>query len=268
MLTGISCRDDTPVGYPAAMSIAERTPSLTVLTGSKVHGTNVSDQDDTDYISVVVETEQEIAGFGNAKTIQKRTQPEGVRSGPGDVDHTYFPLRHFLSLAMSGNPSILQLFYAPDFSIVHATALGESLMAQRSLIASKSAGPRFLGYMKSQHERLGLGKSRGKPRPELVEQYGFDTKYAGHLIRLGCQGVELLTYGKITLPMKDADRQLVVDVRTGKVPLERCLDAADSLERELKRLIDTPGAGVLPDEPDRHNLERWLLDTYRLVWGR
>ena len=38
-------------------------------------------------------------------------------------------------------------------------------------------------------------------RPELVAVHGYDTKYAMHALRLGLQGIELLTTGRITLPV-------------------------------------------------------------------
>src|SRR5688572_31106775 len=42
-------------------------------------------------------------------------------------------------------------------------------------------------------------------RPELEEMYGFDTKYAMHMLRLGFQGVELLTTGRLNLPMRSEE---------------------------------------------------------------
>jgi hypothetical protein len=38
-------------------------------------------------------------------------------------------------------------------------------------------------------------------RPELVAVHGYDTKYAMHALRLGLQGIELLSTGRITLPV-------------------------------------------------------------------
>jgi len=43
-------------------------------------------------------------------------------------------------------------------------------------------------------------------RPELVAIQGYDTKYAMHAFRLGCKGIELLTSGRITLPIPEPHR--------------------------------------------------------------
>jgi len=47
--------------------------------------------------------------------------------------------------------------------------------------------------------------------------YGFDTKYAMHMLRLGFQGVELLTTGRLSLPMREPERSYLLDVRRGRL---------------------------------------------------
>jgi hypothetical protein len=66
-------------------------------------------------------------------------------------------------------------------------------------------------------------------RPELVAVHGYDTKYA---LRLGLQGVELLSTGRITLPVPEPDRAYLRSIRRGERPLD-----------EVRALLPTP----LPD---------------------
>src|SRR2546423_1793482 len=76
------------------------------------------------------------------------------------------------------------------------------------------------GCLPAQKQAM-LGQRGGhRPtRPELVEAHGHDTKFAGHVLRLGYQGVEFLESGRITLPMPEPQRQRVLAVRRGEVPL-------------------------------------------------
>lgn len=55
-------------------------------------------------------------------------------------------------------------------------------------------------------------------RPELVERFGYDTKFAMHAVRLGLQGVEYVETGKITLPSPDA--QLLQAIRSGAFAID------------------------------------------------
>src|SRR5262245_42672546 len=97
-----------------------------VEVGSTAHGTGLPGGEDHDQLAVVVETPAQVLGldpFG-FRTVMLRTQPEGVRSGPGDIDRTLHSLRRFIRLAASGNPSILMTLWAP---IEFCTPLGLEL---------------------------------------------------------------------------------------------------------------------------------------------
>ncbi len=48
----------------------------------------------------------------------QRTQPEGARSGPGDLDLVAYSLRKWLRLAISGNPTVLLLLFSHVESLV------------------------------------------------------------------------------------------------------------------------------------------------------
>lgn len=85
-----------------------------------------------------------------------------------------------------------------------------------------------------------------------------------HMLRLGFQGVELLTTGRLSLPMREPERSFLLDVRRGKVSEQHCFNQAEALERELTELA---AGGVLPEAPDEARVERWVLDAYRRRWA-
>lgn len=238
---------------------------LRTLVGSTIHGVNVQAQDDRDEMGVVIEPIDHVIGLQHWETAIERTKPEGVRSGPGDLDLTFHSLRKFCRLASKGNPSILLLLFVPDSGVVQTSELGERLRDQRSMFLSQNCGAAFLGYMQAQRERLSgeRGSRHGKPRQELIDQYGFDTKYAGHIVRLGFQGVELATFGTVTLPMREEERQYIVDIRTGKIPLNEVLKKAGTLERALRDAIDT---GCLPKHPQYKIIDDFLQAAYLRTW--
>jgi hypothetical protein len=90
--------------------------------------------------------------------------------------------------------------------------------------------------------------------------YGFDTKYAMHMLRLGLQGVELLTTGRLSLPMREPERSYLLDVRRGKLSEQECLTRAGELEHELSDLETT---SPLPEAPQEGHVEEWVLDACR-----
>jgi uncharacterized protein len=102
-------------------------------------------------------------------------------------------------------------------------------------------------------------------RPELIEQYGFDTKYAGHVLRLGYQGIEFLESGRLTLPMREPERTHVLDVRNGRVSFEDVLAEADDLQHRLEDRLQN---SQLPERPDYDRVNKFLAEAYLAWWKR
>lgn len=240
-------------------------PILEIVVGSTLHGTAVQDGlEDLDMMAIVVERPRQFVGFAQTDTWVHRTKPQGVRSEAGDIDLAVYGLRKFLGLALKGNPAILLAFFAPQSFVRRYDVRGMQLQALAPYVVSKQAFQPFRGYMKQQHERLlGLRGQRNVTRPELVDRYGYDTKYAGHIVRLGFQGEELLMTGKMTLPMPEEQRQLVLKVRTGGYTLAGVSEVIIDSEKRLQSAFEK---STLRLWPDREAVEKWMLRTYLSAW--
>src|SRR3954469_20149073 len=198
------------------------TTILLVEVGSTAHGTGIPGGEDHDELGVVVETPEQVVGLDEHgfRTVMQPTQPEGARSGPGDVDRTLHSLRRFIRLAASGNPSVLMTLWAP---VLYATDDGHGLRALGDAFVGRHVIPRYRGYMESQAQRLlglrggGHGRRGGGGREELIAEHGYDTKYAMHAARLGLQCVELLTQRRLALPIEGEPAEWLRAVRRGEV---------------------------------------------------
>ncbi|MDX3193219.1 nucleotidyltransferase domain-containing protein [Streptomyces sp. MN03-5084-2B] len=248
---------------PEFAAIAEQGTILRCQVGSGLHGTAVDGQDDRDEMGLCAEPAEYVTGLRRFEQYVFRTQPEGVRSGPGDLDLIVYSLRKWMRLALTGNPTILLPLFVPDTEIVRITELGHELRANAGRIVSRRAGLRFAGYLRTQRKRMLDGDLRVN-RPELIEKYGFDTKYAMHMVRLGVQGVELLETGRMTLPIAEPWLTWLRDLRRGKHTQDEAVAAAAELEDRLDRL--TRGASPLPEEPDSDWASQWLVHAYDVAW--
>ena len=155
------------------------------------------------------------AGLGADRTVafeqyERHTvwdAPGGVanRSGAGDLDVIIYSARKWARLALDGNPTVLLILFVPDAEVVVRTAVGAELVDHAHRFVSRLAGRRFLGYLQSQKAAMTGEVGAHTNRPELVARHGYDTKFAMHALRLGMQGIELLTTGRITLPVPEPD---------------------------------------------------------------
>lgn len=253
---------------------------LRVEVGSTAHGIGVGD-DDLDQMGVCIEPPEYTiggksyrgqAGFEQFEfrtawqrhgIVSTRHQPQ-PKSEPGDLDLNIYSLRKWCRMALSGNPTTLLLLYSPKVAV--ETAQGTRLRALHDAFRSRHVGTAYARYLDRQRARLiGTKGQKDVNRPELVESFGYDVKYAAHVIRLGVQGCEYLQTGQLSVPMREADRDLVRAVRRGSIPFADVVRMADELERHLHRLIGSVNL-QLPPEPDTARVQRFLVDTYQDVW--
>lgn len=270
-----------PHASDEARVLAERGLILRAQVGSGVHGTAISGQDDRDEMGICLEPPAFVTGLARVprgtgatsatvpfEQYERHTAwdlPGGLdrRSGAGDLDVIIYTARKWCRLALDGNPTVLLLLFVPDAEVVFRSEEGAELVANGHRFVSKRAAARFLGYLKAQRRGM-LGESRTS-RPELVAQFGYDTKYAMHAARLGLQGVELLTTGRISLPVREPELSVLRTIRRGESSREEVLQLIADSER---RLIELSVNSAVPDEPDAAWVDGWLHRSHVGYWER
>lgn len=273
---------DHPHASEEARLIAERGTALRAQVGSGVHGTSINGQDDRDEMGICFEPPEYVTGIARVpagvdpqgatvefEQYQRHTvwdQPGGLsnRSGAGDLDVVIYSARKWCRLALAGNPTVLLLLFVPDDEVIYRNEAGTELVANAHRFVSQLAADRFLGYLRAQKAAMTGESAAHTNRPELVARHGYDTKFAMHALRLGVQGIELLTSGRITLPIPEPDRQYLRSVRRGEVELAEVVDAVESAERRLELLRMSP---AVPAEPDRDWVNGWLHRSYMTYWS-
>lgn len=194
-------------------------------------------------------------------------EPGGLanRSGAGDLDVVVYSARKWARLALAGNPTVLLVLFVPDEHVVYRNEVGAELVDNAHRFVSRLAADRFIGYLRSQKAAMTGEVGAHTNRPELVGVHGYDTKYAMHALRLGLQGVELLSTGRITLPVPEPDRGFLVSVRRGEVPRD---DVVEAVSRAEQQLISLRESSAVPDQPDREWVDRWLHRSHMAFWER
>jgi uncharacterized protein len=275
-----------PAGFPhphaseEARSIAEKGMILRVQVGSGVHGTSITGQDDRDEMGLCLEPPQFVTGLARVPdgtgglaprvsfeqyerhTAWDRAGGLANRSGSGDLDVIIYSARKWARLALAGNPTVLLVLFVPDEEVVFRDQAGAELMANAYRFVSRLAADRYLGYLNAQKAAMTGQSGAHTNRPELVAVHGYDTKYAMHALRLGLQGAELLTTGRITLPVPEPHRGYLRSIRRGERPLDEVVDAIADAEERLAGLRGNP------DVPDRQWVDDWLDRSYLNFWTR
>lgn len=246
-----------------------------------MHGTAIGGQDDRDEMGICLKPPQYVTGTArvpagvasDAGTVEFEQyqrhpvwdRPGGLanRSGAGDLDVVVDSARKWARLALGGNPTVLLLLFVPAEEIVFRAPAAEELAANAYRFVSRSAADWFLGYPRSQRAGMTREATARTNRAELVAEHGYDTKYTMHALRLGVQGVEFLSTGRISLPVPEPDRSYLRAVRRGKVPLREAVAAVEAAEA---RLLDLREHATVPEQPDRAWVDGWLHRSYLDHW--
>lgn len=234
-------------------------PGFLVLAGSRLFGIH-SDESDYDYIGAVIEPPSYRLGIKNHKSKGGSQHGFEQHEFSGDnYEGTVYSLRKLALMLAEGNPTIITTMFADPLQDAYGICTDEF----RDIVRSRASGVRFLKYMKAQRGAM-LGERSGTNRPDLIQAFGYDTKFAGHWLRLGYQGIEYLETGNITLPMPDESTVAgcalnVREVRAGQWTKSQVVREGEALTARLERAYE---ACTLPEEADYHMLNLWVIEKY------
>lgn len=167
-----------------------------------------------------------------------------------DPDVTLHEAAKFCRLALSCNPTAMELLWLPDGLYDVRTPLGEELIGIRaSFLSAPRVRDAFLGYAEQQFTRL-INKDASRAGGRWADRR--TAKHARHLLRLIEQGLSLYETGVLTIRLDDPQRFHDFGERVTADPEA----ARPVLEDARERFATT--ATRLPDQPDEEPAERWL----------
>lgn len=99
-------------------------------------------------------------------------------------------------------------------------------------------------------------KGRNKKRAVLEERFGYDTKHAGHLVRLMRMGEEILTTGEVKVYRPD--REELLEIRNGSWSYAEVEEYADGMQ---DKMAEASKNSSLPEKPDKVFLDKLCADV-------
>ena len=232
-----------------------RTILLTIC-GSISYGTN-TENSDTDYRGVCIPPEEYLLGL---KTFNEYNTTGGkkFKNTKDDIDIAITHINHFVIEAMKGVPNNIEILFTKPEHILIKNELGNELISHRYDFLTKALKHKFGGYAASQMKQLNIKGNNGTGRQDLIEKYGYDTKFALHSVRLLSSAIEILKTGDFSTFR--TNRNELLDIRNGKFTLEQILTIINDLDKELNELYET---SKIPNTPDYNKINKWLIELNR-----
>lgn len=201
-----------------------------------------------------------IPGFGTKPPSFEQYQEHHIKSNDKEYDITIFNIVKYFSLCMDCNPNAIDSLFTYENSVTKATKIARMVRDNRKLFLHKGAWHRFKGYAYSQLKKIKTKNPTGK-RVHLIEQFGYDTKFAGHVVRLLDECEQILMHGDIDLQL---NKEQVKAVRRGEWTLEQLENYFQFKEKELEKLYISSSLQKYPDE---QAIKQLLLDCLEEYYG-
>lgn len=246
---------------------------MAFIGGSTQHGASIAESSDTDWYGIFIPSKEKTLGIDSYDhfvfpgDVSHRSR--GTRN-PDELDIALHSLQKWAAMAVKGNPTVLSFLFAkPEFAEQVAwTKEGSTrtemygvwgqVVKNTQLFLAKNHYRPFLHYAQDQMERLlGLRGQKNINRDYLVDEFGYDTKYAMHIIRLMSEAKELMQLGTITYPRPEVE--LLKDIRRGKYKLQDIYAMGNQLNSEV---IAAAERTALPPEVDRAKVSALIADIH------
>lgn len=255
-----------------ALSLAHNVPAISyeVIMGSFAYGVS-GDASDIDIVAVAVPPLTEIFphlsgyinGFGPPPQHFSTFQQHHIKDPDGknkEYDITIYSIIKYFDLCADSNPNMLDSLFVPERCIVTSDNVAKILRNNKKMFLNKGAFHRFKGYAYQQMKNIQNKNPVGK-RVELVEKFGYDTKFAYHVVRLvnECECILL----KEDLDIEETRDQLKM-VRNGEWTLDQLKKWFEDKEKSLDDLYKN---SKLSFSPNYANLTELLYNCLEEKFG-
>lgn len=232
-----------------------------VITGSVAYGTNITNKSDFDLYGVVIPLKEmvfphlagEIPGFGVQVQRFEQYQQHHIEYNQKNYDLTYTSIVKYFQLCMENNPNMVDTLFVPQECVTQINAIGVMIRENRVRFLHKGSYHKFLGYAHSQLHKMTSNKREGI-RAAIHAEFGFDVKFAMHLVRLAYEAEQILTEHDLDLRRHSEHLKAI---RRGDVPEADIRSWFSSKEKHLEELYRT---STLRHVPDQEFLKQLLLN--------
>ena len=206
----------------------------------------------------------EIQGFGSQIKRFEQWSEHHIKddSSGKEYDITIFNIVKYFQLCMENNPNMIDSLFVPRNLILQSTAISEHVRENRKLFLHKGAYHKFKGYAYSQLHKMRIKEpDPTSKRYESVQKYGYDLKFAYHIVRLLDECEQILVTHDIDL---QKNREQLKSIRRGDWLLEQVEQHFVDKEKQLEELYTKSDLRYSPDEKLIKNL---LLECLEMHYG-
>lgn len=177
-----------------------------------------------------------------------------------EYDLTIYSIIKYFRLLMDNNPNIIDSLFVPRNCVLYSTAAGEMVREKRQIFLHKGCWAKFKGYAYAQIHKMRTKEPAGK-RKEVIATFGYDVKFAYHVVRLLNEVEQILVEEDLDL---GRNKEQLKAIRRGEWSQEQVEAYFVDKEKQLEQIYLN---SQLPATPDKAAIKSLLMDCLEHHYG-
>jgi predicted nucleotidyltransferase len=240
-----------------------------VITGSVSYAVS-SDTSDMDIVGFAIPPKGdifptlrgEIPGFGVQHQRFGQWQQHHVMdtNARQEYDFTIYSIVKFFHLCMENNPNMVDTLFTPQRCVLFCSSVAQIVRDNRKTFLHKGSYHKFRGYAYAQLSKIGTKANASNPKRQAsIEAYGFDVKFAYHVVRLALEGEQILIEHDLNI---EKNSEILKSIRRGEWTEEKLKNWFNEKEQHLEELHTKSTLRHAPDEDAIRNLLMNCLEQH------
>lgn len=250
------------------MFVIGGTQYLTVM-GSQAYAVNEDDSDQDIYgwcippkDMVFTHLRGEIQGFGYQTQKFEQFQQHHIFESDRqkEYDINIYSIIKYFQLVMDNNPNMIDSLFTNQQCVIKSTKLSEHVRDNRKTFLCKKAWHTFKGYSYAQMHKMRIKEpDPTSKRYESIVKYGYDVKFAYHVVRLLNEVEQILVDHDLDLH-KNNDQ--LKSIRRGEWTMNQVEEFFHNKEKSLEEIYIKSTLRNKPDEPAVKKILMECLEEY------
>lgn len=246
------------------------TQYLTIM-GSQAYAVNNDDSDCDVYGFCIPPKDMifphlrgEIPGFGQQVQRFEQFQQHHVVEidRRKEYDFQIYNIVKYFQLTMGCNPNMIDSLFTDETCVLKQTKIAQHVRDNRKSFLHKGAWHTFKGYAYSQMHKMRIKEPNPEGnRYEMIQKYGYDVKFAYHVVRLLNEVEQILV--EQDLDLRRNNEQLK-EIRAGQWSMEQIEQYFMMKEKSLE---ETYTKSTLRYKPDEQIIRKLLLEVLEEHFG-
>lgn len=206
----------------------------------------------------------EIPGFGQQIQRFEQFQQHHIIEKDHDKEYDFqiYSIVKYFQLTMGCNPNMIDSLFTDETCVLKQTKIAQHVRDNRKKFLHKGAWHTFKGYAYSQMHKMRIKEPNPEgTRYEMIKKYGYDVKFAYHVVRLLNEVEMILT--EHDLDLRRNNEQLK-EIRAGQWTIEQIEQYFFMKEKSLEETYTKSTLQYKPDEPV---IKKLLLEVLEEHFG-